>query len=269
MPQQTIPRTTPRPTTPFSPTASVHLPADAVYTADVGPGPRSARARVVQEWLCLHGVHVAVDGGYGAATAAGVRDFQGHHGLPVTGVVDRATFDALVAPMKAALAPLVPGATLGATMVAVARQHLAQHPREVGGQNMGPWVRLYMDGNQGPEWPWCSGFATFVMRQAASQLGVPVPVARTFSCDVLASNATTSRCFVGGVQPDVRSLPPGSLFLVRRTKNDWAHVGIVTSVEGDVFRTIEGNTNDAGDREGYEVCARVRGFDRKDFVRIA
>jgi hypothetical protein len=46
-------------------------------------------------------------------------------------------------------------------------------------------------------------------------------------------------------------------------------VGIVAAARPDAFHTIEGNTNDAGDRDGYEACARVRGYDRKDFVRIA
>jgi hypothetical protein len=43
---------------------------------------------------------------------------------------------------------------------------------------------------------------------------------------------------------------------------------MVVDVDTDTFRTIEGNTNDAGDREGYEVCARTRGYDKKDFVLI-
>ena len=254
----------------YTPTSAVSLPAEATFTAEVAPGARGARVRFVQEWLCLHGVHLAIDGGYGPATATGVRDFRRQRGLPAGDHVDRATFEALVQPMRDALAPLpLRVATLGQTVVACAQQHLAQHPREVGGQNMGPWVRLYMDGNQGAAWPWCSGFATLVLRQAAHALGVPVPVVRTFSCDVLAGSATSNGCFVSGTTPGAREITPGSLFLVRRTRNDWEHVGIVTAVEGDVFRTIEGNTNDAGHREGYEVCARVRAFDRKDFVLIA
>jgi hypothetical protein len=51
-------------------------------------------------------------------------------------------------------------------------------------------------------------------------------------------------------------------------RNVWEHVGILTAVERDVFRSIEGSTNDAGDREGHEVCARVRGFDRDDNILI-
>jgi hypothetical protein len=172
--------------------------------------------------------------------------------------------------MLAALQTLAvpPGATLGRMTVAYARQHLAQRPREVGGENRGPWVRLYMDGNEGADWLWCSGFATFVQRQAAATLGVPVPVARTFSCDDLAHGAKRATCFVAGC-PDSHRITPGSLFLVQKTASDWQHVGIVTSAERDAFHTIEGNTNDDGAREGYEVCERVRSYERKDFILVA
>jgi hypothetical protein len=36
------------------------------------------------------------------------------------------------------------------------------------------------------------------------------------------------------------------------------HVGIVTNIIEGVFYAIEGNTNDDGEREGYEVCERIR-----------
>lgn len=256
--------------TPFTRGFETTLPAEATYRGDVARGAPGARARVVQEWLSLHGVKVGIDGDFGPATEAAVRLFQQRAGLPQTGVVDRATFDRLVAPMAAALRPLAPppGATLGALTVAYARQHLAQRPREVGGENRGPWVRLYMDGNEGKDWLWCSGFATYVQRQAAVTLGVAVPVARTFSCDELAGHARRAACFVAGC-PDFRRITPGSLFLVRKTDRDWQHVGIVTAAERDAFHTIEGNTNDDGAREGYEVCERVRAYAGKDFVLVA
>jgi hypothetical protein len=229
------------------------------------------RARLVQEWLTLAGVGVVADGEFGPATAAAVRAFQRRAKLPSTGVVDEATFARLVAPMAAALAvpALAAGTGLGAAVVAVAKQHLAQRPREVGGQNRGPWVRLYMDGNEGPAWPWCAGFATFVLAQACAALGRPMPVGRTYSCDVLAERARGADRLVGErpADPD-RAIPPGSLFLVRRSPGDWEHVGIVAAARPDAFHTVEGNTNDAGEREGYEVCARVRGYERKEFVRV-
>jgi hypothetical protein len=243
---------------------------ECTYTADVGIGARGARARLVQEWLCLNGHSVAVDGQFGPASAAATRLFQQKAKLPVTGTVDRRTFERLVAPMVGALAPIDPpsGATLGDMVVAYAEQHLAAAPREVGGQNRGPWVRLYMDGKQGAEWPWCAGFASFVMREAAESLDAPLPLEPSFSCDLLAADAKANGCFCAG---SARVVPParvraGALFLNRRTAGDWVHVGIVTSAEAEVFHTIEGNTNDAGDREGYEVCRRVRGYRNKDFV---
>jgi peptidoglycan hydrolase-like protein with peptidoglycan-binding domain len=266
----TSPFTTTPGTNPLAPAPVIPLPAEARFAGDTAVGAPRTRARLVQEWLSLHGIKVAVAGDFGPATAAAVRTFQERVGLPRTGVVDRATFDRLVAPITAALQTLAvpPGATLGQMTVAYARQHLAQRPREVGGENRGPWVRLYMDGNEGKEWLWCSGFATFVQRQAAATLGVKVPVGRTFSCDELAGRAKQATCFVAGC-PDFHRITPGSLFLVQKTASDWQHVGIVTSAERDAFHTIEGNTNDDGAREGYEVCERVRSYDRKDFVIVA
>lgn len=257
-------------TSPLSAAPVIPLPAELQFGGVIARGAPGKRARLVQEWLSLQGIKVRIDEDYGTATETAVRAFQARNGLPQTGNVDRATFDQLVAPMMAALQTRMvpPGATLGSMTVAYARQHLAQRPREAGGENMGPWVRLYMDGNQGKDWLWCSGFATFVQRQAAATLGVPVPVARTFSCDELAGRAKRATCFVAGC-PDFRRITPGSLFLVQKTPTDWQHVGIVTSAERDAFHTIEGNTNDDGAREGYEVCERVRSYDKKDFVIVS
>jgi len=89
-------------------------------------------------------------------------------------------------------------------------------------------------------------------------------------CDSLAASAKDVGIFLdgrSGVSPG--QLSPGSLFLVRRTPLDWVHTGLVLSIAPSAFETIEGNTNDSGDREGYEVCRRTRGYDGKDFVVIA
>jgi len=150
-----------------------------------------------------------------------------------------------------------------------ARQHLASAPREVGGQNRGPWVRLYMDGQEGAEWAWCAGFACFVLKQACDAVGMPLPLTPSVSCDSLAASAQQRGLFLKGA-PDMdrRRLGPGSLFLNRRTPTDWVHTGIVIDVAAETLQTIEGNTNDEGSREGYEVCQRIRGYAQKDFVVI-
>jgi putative peptidoglycan binding protein/CHAP domain-containing protein len=238
------------------------------FTKAVKRDDRGNKVKAVQEWLSLHGNHVSTDGDFGPATESAVTQFQKKKKLGATGVVDEATWKALVAPMAAALAPISPnGKSFPRLVVAYARQHLRQHPREIGGDNRGPWVRLYMDGNEGDTWFWCAGFATFCVRQAAETLDIEVPIDRTYSCDVIATEAKREGRFIaeGSAQGRVKR---GNLFLVRRTSNDWTHVGIVVGVNGETFQTIEGNTNDEGSRNGYEVCARTRSFGGRDFVRL-
>jgi len=123
-----------------------------------------------------------------------------------------------------------------------------------------------MNGNEGPKWPWCAGFACFIFRQAARNLGVSGPIRSSFSCDSLAASAKEKGRFLSGSEENRGRVGPGALFLSRRTSTDWTHTGIVVSTDVETFETIEGNTNDAGDREGYEVCRRIRSHADKDFV---
>lgn len=226
--------------------------------------------RAVQEWLNLHGIGTGIDGAYGPATEAAVRDFQRRAKLAVSGAVEQTTWAALTTPIWRAMRP-ISGASkdLPALVAAYARQHLQQHPREIGGQNCGPWVRLYTGGKDGPDWAWCAGFVTFLLRQAADTLDIRMPIAGSVSCDVLAMQAKQAGLFVHGAKRLDAPLPEGSIFLNRRTATDWTHTGIVTQWGAESFQTIEGNTNDEGSREGYEVCARSRAYPRRDFISLA
>jgi hypothetical protein len=199
-----------------------------------------------------------------------VRQFQKSRKLKVDGIVGKRTFAELVAPMAHVLQDIPPGnRTVGQMVVVYAKRHLEKHPVEVGGQNKGPWVRLYMNGNEGDEWPWCAGFVSFVLKQACKNLAVPLPLGTSVSCDTLAANAKAKGRFLPESKAtDRRQIKPGSLFLNRRTSTDWVHTGIVVQAEDEYFVTIEGNTNDEGSREGYEVCRRTRGYKKKDFVLI-
>ena len=227
-------------------------------------GDENGQVKLVQEWLCLQGEHVAIDGDFGPATESAVKDFQMKSSLAARGIVDAVTFGHLIAPMTAALAPIaVSGRSLGELVVAYAAQHLRQHPREIGGQNKGPWVRLYMDGHDGAEWAWCAGFACFCLKRACETLAEKIPIEPSFGCDELAKSARENGRLV-----DHSAAGPGSFFLFRKSAGDWTHTGIVVSTSEETFRTIEGNTNDDGSREGYEVCARIRSYKNMDFIRI-
>jgi hypothetical protein len=238
----------------------------------VSRGAKGKQIRFVQEWLCLHGFAVVIDGEFGPATEQCVKEFQRKASLNATGIVDSTTFERLTLPLANALRPIEPnGRSLGEMMIAYAEQHLAQRPREVGGENRGPWVRLYTGGREGPAWPWCAAFVSFILRLASKTLpdlsGLPIPA--SLSCDLLAAGAKRRGRFLANPPAGKRSqVTPGSIFLVRRTKSDWIHTGIVVRVEAEFFTTIEGNTNDSGSREGYEVCKRTRGYRNKDFILI-
>ncbi len=233
-------------------------------------GEKSKQARLAQEWLCLNDFSVKIDGDFGPGTALAVTRFQTKAKLPVTGEVDEATWNALVAPMRQALQFVAPGSkNLRQMVVAYAERHLAQHPREVGGENSGPWVRLYMKGLEGPPWPWCAGFATFILKQAADTLGVTPPLPQIFGCDSLAGQAEKQGFLLRPKSPaDYAKVAAGTLFLVRKSPYHWQHIGIVAQVLGDAMVTIEGNTNDDGVPEGFEVCRRSRALKDRDYLLV-
>lgn len=240
---------------------------DLKLTKELKRGDTQGQVKLIQEWLCLHQEAVGTDGDFGPATERAIKSFQAKNGITQTGVVDNNTFEKLTAPMKAALKEITPtvGQPLGELVVAYAQQHLRQHPREVGGQNRGPWVRLYMDGNEGEPWAWCAGFACYCLKRACETLKQPLPITLSFSCDDLAKSAKNKGKFVNH-----SAIKAGSLFLVRKTASDWTHTGIVIDVDTETCKTIEGNTNDDGNREGYEVCTRIRSRknEKLDFILI-
>jgi len=224
---------------------------------------KGGQVKLIQEWVTLHGCATGIDNEYGPATVAAVKLFQAKAKLPQTGVVDQATFDKLVGPMRRALKPIPPnGHTLGELALAYAQQHLKQSPREVGKPNCGPWVRLYMDGNEGEKWYWCAGFATFCIRQASQTLNQKMPVLRTFGVRQIADAAKAARTFLGrpATAAQRKKIHAGSLFLEEGGETGYLHTGMVVNVAGQVFHTIEGNSNPGGSNNGFEVIARTRAF---------
>ncbi|MEZ5401527.1 MAG: peptidoglycan-binding protein [Bryobacteraceae bacterium] len=233
-------------------------------------GDRNKSVRLAQEWLTYHGFATGVDGDFGAGTEFSVTSFQKKKGLAVTGVVDAPTQEALLAPMDAVQAPIAAGSkTLPEVYLAYARQHLRAHPIEIGGANRGPWVRLYMNGRDGAEWLWCAGFVTWVLRQACQTLGVPMPHPYAFSCDTLAITARSKGLLLPvNKTGEIGQVRPGYMVVFRRAPNDWSHIGVVESIEGEAMITIEGNTDHSGSRNGYEVCRQRRRITGRDYLVI-
>ena len=245
---------------------------DLILDKTYKKGSKWKKVKLIQEWLCLHlhDLQICIDGNFGPATDYAVRLFQRRRRLKVDRVVGKKTFAKLILPITNALKPIpCDKKSLGQMVIAYAEQHLKQHPREIGGQNKGPWVRLYMKGHEGTAWLWCAGFVCFILKRACQSLRVPLPIKTSFSCDFLAASAKEKCIFLKESKiTNKGQITAGSFFLRRRIPRDWVHTGIVIRAEDEIFHTIEGNTNDEGSHEGYEVCKRIRGYKKKDFILI-
>lgn len=115
--------------------------------------------------------------------------------------------------------------------------------------------------------PWCADLVSYV---GHALLGARWPLPLTGSCDALLRAARMKGLLKETPQP-------GDVFLRLKSVDDADHAGFVLAVNGpalrDGFRTLEGNTNDGGGREGTGVYRRTRGTvndaSRYVFVRWA
>lgn len=249
------------------------LRSELTLKDSIGWGP-SEGALLIQELLRLHGINVILDGDLGPATSLGLAKFCVNNGGFSKGdLVTQVLIDRLAQPLLKVAAAASKAGDLSQTVVATAKRHLVEHPIEIGGANRGPWVRLYMNGSEGANFPWCAGFVTYIVRQAAEAHNIDPPISRTFSCDDIGAEAK-SKASMAFPRASLTDVSPGSIFLVPHitNSNDWIHTGIVLdsdfSTSPNVLQTIEGNTNDNGSREGFEVCQRYRAFDKVDIVII-
>ncbi|TAE32597.1 MAG: peptidoglycan-binding protein [Cytophagales bacterium] len=246
-------------------------------------GDKGMSVKHVQEWLCLSAllfpaasVVVFIDGQFGPATERAVKNLQRAMNLPLTGEVTPTFFEQLTQPMRLAFGPVQAGGNIRDQIVTIARRHLTQRASELqtgAGQNLGPWVRAYCDGHEGSLFLWCMGFAQTILDQVATanKRRFTNIMPRSLSCDVVATTGRLNGRFISNseIRQDPQLARPGDLFLIRRpTKTlDWFHTGIITSVDQEVFETIEGNTNEQSSNNGTSVFARVRNF-RKAIIDV-
>lgn len=245
------------------------------FTPNLANGSKGVAVRKLQEWLNLNQMGTAIDGDFGPATQAALKKFQKSQGLNISGVLTLQTWNALIKPMVDVLNTTIQNPiSIEAACLKVAKTHLAVHPLEIGGPNRGPWVRLYTGGNEGPSWLWCAGFVSVVVAQASHLSSLLAPIKSSLSCDTLAAAAKANGKFVTG-RSVLDSASAASLlgacaiFLIRRSPGDWEHMGFAFNFNGSTFETLEGNTNDDGNSDGYEVCTRIRKLSsEKDFIKL-
>ncbi len=122
-----------------------------------------------------------------------------------------------------------------------------EHPR---GSNWGEPVKSYLK-SVGITFPaaWCMAFVYWCFNEAAKQQYIVTPLHKT-----------------GGVlaqlkfrKANIVTVPQAGDIFIIDYGGGLGHTGIIERVNpNNTLDTIEGNTNDTGSREGYEVCRKVR-----------
>jgi hypothetical protein len=140
------------------------------------------------------------------------------------------------------------------------------------GSNWGPHVQKYLK-SVGISFPasWCMAFVYWCVEEAKVRIpdgtgGLRNPLVKTGGVLKQWNDIDTQ-----ARQPKSKFTTPkaGDIFIMDYGKG-LGHTGFVERVEGDRIHTIEGNTNDEGSREGFEVARRVRRISScRGFIRIA
>jgi hypothetical protein len=133
--------------------------------------------------------------------------------------------------------------------------------------NWGPQVKLFLEsaGISKPA-PWCAAFVYFCIAQAAKELGVANPFqgikypALAFAYS--AWGGEHDRIIKSRGEHADHEYPPGALVVFH-----FSHIGfILDTLGGGKVRTIEGNTNGAGSRDGGAVLVKDRKLHINDVV---
>lgn len=128
------------------------------------------------------------------------------------------------------------------------------------GSNAGPEVEIYLRSvGLGKGFPWCMAFVYWCTQQATIKMAFKNPLKKT--AGVL--DQFNSRLLLVAKIPQT-----GDIFIMDYGKG-MGHTGIVEKIVGSTLHTIEGNTNDEGSREGFEVCRKKREIKTiKAFLRV-
>lgn len=149
--------------------------------------------------------------------------------------------------------------------------------REVGGANRGPRVVEFQRATwlePGP-WPWCAAFTCWVLREALKTDPGKAYI-RNKNVEQWRCRDASAFGWIGWAKAKglaVGRTPRRGDFVVydfNGPKQGGGHIGLVEAVLADGrFRTVEGNTNGEGSREGDGVYEKTRSVNSAvGFIRL-
>ncbi|MFL1898032.1 peptidoglycan-binding protein [Streptomyces tauricus] len=227
---------------------------------EIVQGQRSGCVTELQSLLNHHGADLAVDGDFGPLTGSAVRDFQTEKGLTVDGQAGPNTKAALYGAVTPPSSP-PPGGGY-AKILDVAEAEAGTVEGSARANSYGSSVGLSLSTSN---YAWCATFVSWVAKQTG---------ASSYRNSYVSGWVKQARA--GNYRLSVTTSPqPGDIVAF-----DWdggsdftggnEHIGIVRTVSGSSFTTVEGNTgNPNGDNDGVYVRSRATnsGYDVV-FIRV-
>jgi len=177
-------------------------------------------------------------------------------GVSADGADGPVTWNAILAKLSTK-EPVVLGGTISEKMVALAREEIGVS--EVDGSNCGPRVDEYkaatwLDADKG--WPWCAAFICWLVREAIEGEGVTFSRPQTAGAWDFENWAKQQAAEgVNLRKPTNEDIKAGDIVVFT-----FSHIALaVKDVDSSGYvKTIEGNTNGAGSREGGSVLEKRR-----------
>lgn len=213
--------------------------------------------------------HLSVDGDFGLKTSSAVKLFQKSAGLSVDGVVGPKTWRALSLGVPSSntksstLTPRLPASSSPQALLAdIAAKYIGV--KETGNNKAGDSKELLAifesdsltvngvtDG-----YPWCAAFVSFCVQKLLNNspaFSITIPPKEASVSRFLNLWAKNNNCLIFPRNSEFFTPQKGDIVVFT-----FSHIGIVESVNSRMVTTIEGNTNDAGSREGSVVARKVR-----------
>jgi Putative peptidoglycan binding domain/CHAP domain len=201
---------------------------------------------------------LAIDGVFGDETESSVKLFQTRRGLDADGVVGPNSWDALFGEMPV-IDDQAPTPLLNSTLsVAISQNGVRETP---GTPNRGPQVDQYVSSvglNPAGGYSWCQAFVYWCFDRAAARLDLPNPCIKTAGVlEHWARSPVANRIAALAAADNPALVRPGAVFIIDHGSGK-GHAGLVTRVVSGEIDTIEGNTNEAGARDGDGVYEKTR-----------
>ena len=215
---------------------------------------------------------INVDGDFGLITENAVKQFQANAGIAVDGVVGPNTNAHLLSVRQDHdVSPITSPQSL---LADIAAKYIGV--RETGDNQAGTSkilqeifaaddLRLTSTTTDG--YPWCAAFVSYctqqLIKQSASFFGITAPREASVS-RFLNTWAEAQKCIIFDAKSELYQPCKGDIVVFT-----FSHIGIVESVHGNAFESIEGNTNSSGSREGVEVARKNRSLRiARAFIRL-